>query len=100
MQPLMYNIPLYKVFPTKIWRQYVTHADNIFNIGRSLVDKVCYFKLISWHSVATYIKNLLSNFIYSHSLYNCKYNNIKNELLFNKDKEYYDTCTIYSFSLR
>ncbi|XP_022312941.2 cytochrome P450 10-like [Crassostrea virginica] len=39
MQPLMYNIPLYKVFPTKIWRQYVTHADNIFNIGRSLVDK-------------------------------------------------------------
>ena len=56
MQPLMYNIPLYKVFPTKIWRQYVTHADNIFNIGRSLVDKVCYFK-ISWHFVVTYLKN-------------------------------------------
>lgn len=40
MQPLMYNVPLYKIVPTKIWKQYEKHADNIFKIGRSFVDKV------------------------------------------------------------
>ncbi|XP_048758643.2 cytochrome P450 10-like [Ostrea edulis] len=39
MQPLMYNVPLYKIVPTKIWKQYEKHADNIFKIGRSFVDK-------------------------------------------------------------
>ncbi|XP_061192018.1 cytochrome P450 10-like [Saccostrea echinata] len=39
MQPLMYNVPLYKIFPTKTWKQYEKYADNIFKIGRSFVDK-------------------------------------------------------------
>ncbi|OWF55008.1 cytochrome P450 10-like isoform X2 [Mizuhopecten yessoensis] len=39
MQPLMYNIPLYKVMPTKMWKQYEAYADNVMKIGRSFVDK-------------------------------------------------------------
>ncbi|XP_063428230.1 cytochrome P450 10-like [Mytilus trossulus] len=39
MQPLMYNIPLYKIYPTKTWRQYEEYTDNILRIGRSFVDK-------------------------------------------------------------
>lgn len=41
MQPLMYNVPLYKIYPTKTWRQYEEYTDNILRIGRSFVDKVC-----------------------------------------------------------
>ncbi|CAG2253475.1 Cytochrome P450 10 [Mytilus edulis] len=39
MQPLMYNVPLYKIYPTKTWRQYEEYTDNILRIGRSFVDK-------------------------------------------------------------
>jgi hypothetical protein len=41
MQPLMYNLPLYKIYPTKTWKQYEKYTDNILKIGRSFVDKVC-----------------------------------------------------------
>nr|XP_022312942.1 LOW QUALITY PROTEIN: cytochrome P450 10-like [Crassostrea virginica] len=40
MQPLTYNLPVYKVFPTSEWKQFQTHADNVFRIGRSFVDKI------------------------------------------------------------
>lgn len=40
MQPLMFNFPFYKIFPTKTWKQFEHHADNIFKIGRSFVDNV------------------------------------------------------------
>lgn len=39
MQPLMYNAPIYKVFPTKQWNQFVNYADNVINIGRSFVER-------------------------------------------------------------
>ena len=45
MQPLTYNLPVYKVFPTSEWKQFQTHADNVFRIGRSFVDKV-FFKFL------------------------------------------------------
>ncbi|XP_061192063.1 cytochrome P450 10-like [Saccostrea echinata] len=40
MQPLTYNFPLYKIIPTKEWKQFQTYADNVFRIGRSFVDKI------------------------------------------------------------
>lgn len=39
MQPLMYNLPIYKIYPTKTWKQYEQYTDNILKIGRSFVDK-------------------------------------------------------------
>ncbi|XP_076110154.1 cytochrome P450 10-like isoform X1 [Mytilus galloprovincialis] len=39
MQPLMYNLPIYKLYPTKTWKQYEQYTDNILKIGRSYVDK-------------------------------------------------------------
>lgn len=36
----MFNFPFYKIFPTKTWKQFEHHADNIFKIGRSFVDNV------------------------------------------------------------
>uniref|UniRef100_K1RVD6 Cytochrome P450 10 n=1 Tax=Magallana gigas TaxID=29159 RepID=K1RVD6_MAGGI len=38
MQPLMFNFPFYKIFPTRTWKQFEKHADNIFKLGRSFVD--------------------------------------------------------------
>ena len=40
MQPLMYNVPLYKITPTKLWKKYEACADNVLAIGRSFVMKV------------------------------------------------------------
>ena len=40
MQPLMYNVPLYKITPTKLWKKYESYADNVLSIGRSFVEKV------------------------------------------------------------
>uniref|UniRef100_A0A8W8N4Z2 Cytochrome P450 10 n=1 Tax=Magallana gigas TaxID=29159 RepID=A0A8W8N4Z2_MAGGI len=39
MQVLMYSLPIYKIFPTKDWRQYVNYCDNVFRIGKSYVNK-------------------------------------------------------------
>ncbi|XP_046366124.2 cytochrome P450 10-like [Haliotis cracherodii] len=39
MQPLMYNLPIYKVFPTKLWKQYEAYSDNVLECGRYFVDK-------------------------------------------------------------
>lgn len=40
MSPLTFNFPFYKIFPTSEWRQFQRHADSVFRIGRSFVDKV------------------------------------------------------------
>lgn len=40
MQPLMYNLPIYKIFRTKLWKQFEFHADEVMRIGRLFVDKV------------------------------------------------------------
>ncbi|KAK7488462.1 hypothetical protein BaRGS_00020247 [Batillaria attramentaria] len=39
MQPLMYNLPIYKIFRTQRWAQYEHHADQVMRIGRIFVDK-------------------------------------------------------------
>uniref|UniRef100_A0A0L8I0D2 Cytochrome P450 n=1 Tax=Octopus bimaculoides TaxID=37653 RepID=A0A0L8I0D2_OCTBM len=39
MQPLMYNAPIYKIFPTKQWNQFVNFADNVMNIGKTFVER-------------------------------------------------------------
>lgn len=36
----MFNFPFYKIFPTRTWKQFEKHADNIFKLGRSFVDNV------------------------------------------------------------
>lgn len=40
MQELMYSLPIYKIVPTKMWKQFETYCDNVFQIGRSYVNKV------------------------------------------------------------
>ncbi|ELU08568.1 hypothetical protein CAPTEDRAFT_134490, partial [Capitella teleta] len=40
MQPLMYNLPVYKIYPTKTWRKYEKHGDTVFGIGLDMVTKV------------------------------------------------------------
>ncbi|ELT96518.1 hypothetical protein CAPTEDRAFT_143013 [Capitella teleta] len=40
MQPLMYNFPMYKIYPTKTWRQYEKHGDIVVGIGLDMVRKV------------------------------------------------------------
>ena len=40
MQPLMYNLPTYKLFPTKRWQEYEFHSDQVMKIGQTFVDKV------------------------------------------------------------
>ncbi|XP_048761818.1 cytochrome P450 10-like [Ostrea edulis] len=39
MQELMYSLPIYKIVPTKMWKQFETYCDNVFQIGRSYVNK-------------------------------------------------------------
>ncbi|XP_041357475.1 cytochrome P450 10-like [Gigantopelta aegis] len=38
-QPLMYNLPLYKYFPTKLWKAYEKYFDNVLTLGTHFVDK-------------------------------------------------------------
>lgn len=40
MQPLMYNVPVYKIWPTKTWKIYEGYADRVLQIGQTFVDKV------------------------------------------------------------
>ena len=39
-QPLMYNLPIYKLYKTKLWKKFEHHADNVFKLGKYFVDKV------------------------------------------------------------
>ena len=40
MQPLMYNVPVYKMYEHKGWREYETYTDNLLSIGLDFVNKV------------------------------------------------------------
>ena len=50
MQTLLYNLPVYKYFPTKTWKEYEQYCDNVFRIGRSYINKVskCVIHLLQW----------------------------------------------------
>ena len=50
MQPLMYNVPIYKLYPTPTWRKYRHHADEVLRIGQKFVDRVsvCVFFILRW----------------------------------------------------
>ncbi|CAH1797213.1 unnamed protein product [Owenia fusiformis] len=39
LQPLMYNVPIYKIYPVDKWKKYTAHADNVMAIGQQFVDK-------------------------------------------------------------
>ncbi|KAK6179576.1 hypothetical protein SNE40_011903 [Patella caerulea] len=39
MQHLMYNLPLYKLFPTTKWQAFEKYSDRIMEIGREFVNK-------------------------------------------------------------
>lgn len=39
MQPLMYNAPTYKIYPTKLWRKYEQYANNVISIGRTFIER-------------------------------------------------------------
>lgn len=39
LQPLMYNLPIYRFWATKTWSEFENYTDNIMNIGNALVEK-------------------------------------------------------------
>ncbi|XP_074649828.1 cytochrome P450 10-like [Tubulanus polymorphus] len=39
MQPLMYNMPVYRYYPTQLWKKFSSHLDSVFAIGQMYVDK-------------------------------------------------------------
>ncbi|XP_052774681.1 cytochrome P450 10-like [Mya arenaria] len=39
LQPLMFNVPLYKIYPTKLWKKFEYHSDNVFRLGRYFINK-------------------------------------------------------------
>lgn len=39
MQPLMYNAPTYKIYPTKLWRKFESYANNVISIGRMFIER-------------------------------------------------------------
>ncbi|RUS78676.1 hypothetical protein EGW08_013564 [Elysia chlorotica] len=39
LQPLLYNLPFYKLFPTKMYKTFEGHSDKLFEIGHGLVEK-------------------------------------------------------------
>ncbi|KAK7100964.1 cytochrome P450 10-like [Littorina saxatilis] len=62
MQPLMYNLPIYKLFPTQKWRQYQFHSDRVIKIGQSFVDKkVDALKKGEVGNTSAFLSGLLSN---------------------------------------
>lgn len=60
MQVLMYSLPIYKIFPTKDWRQYVNYCDNVFRIGKSYVNKVILLCIMITKTELNLKKKLLS----------------------------------------
>ena len=40
LQPLMYNVPLYKLYKTSLWKKFEYHADKVFELGRYFIEKV------------------------------------------------------------
>lgn len=40
LQPLMYNVPIYKLYKTKLWKKFEYHSDKVFELGRYFIDKV------------------------------------------------------------
>ncbi|XP_053395219.1 cytochrome P450 10-like isoform X2 [Mercenaria mercenaria] len=39
LQPLMYNVPTYRIYRTKLWRKFEYHADKVFELGRYFIEK-------------------------------------------------------------
>ncbi|XP_013393784.1 cytochrome P450 10-like [Lingula anatina] len=38
MQPLLFNLPIYKVYPTKLWRQFEHFSDKVLELGQQFVN--------------------------------------------------------------
>ncbi|XP_052273443.1 cytochrome P450 10-like [Dreissena polymorpha] len=39
LQPLMFNVPIYKLYPTKLWKKFEYHSDAVFQLGRYFINK-------------------------------------------------------------
>ncbi|KAL4236526.1 hypothetical protein ACF0H5_004911 [Mactra antiquata] len=39
LQPLMYNVPTYRLYRTKLWKKFEYHADKVFELGREFIEK-------------------------------------------------------------
>lgn len=39
LQPLMYNVPTYRIYRTKLWKKFEYHADKVFELGRYFIEK-------------------------------------------------------------
>ncbi|KAL5022073.1 hypothetical protein ScPMuIL_001228 [Solemya velum] len=39
MQSLTYSLPLYKIYPTQLWKQFESNTDNVRRLGRFYVEK-------------------------------------------------------------
>ena len=42
MQPLMYNMPIYKIYEHKGWKVFEKYTDELLRVGLEFVNKVCY----------------------------------------------------------
>jgi hypothetical protein len=40
MQPLMYGLPFYKLYPSKAWKTYEAYADRVIGLGQKFVNRV------------------------------------------------------------
>ena len=38
--PLLYNVPIYKVYPTKTWREFSASLSRVIEIAQKYIDKV------------------------------------------------------------
>ncbi|XP_035825683.1 cytochrome P450 10, partial [Aplysia californica] len=56
LQPLLYNLPFYKLWKTQLWQEFESYSDNIMEIGHHMVEKVrlyWVFAVIIYTSTAT-----------------------------------------------
>ena len=40
LQPLLYNLPTYKIYKNKLYREFESYNENILDIGQSMIEKV------------------------------------------------------------
>ena len=41
-QPLMYKPPVYKIYPTRAWRQFEGYADRVADCARQFINKASF----------------------------------------------------------
>ncbi|GFN88099.1 cytochrome p450 10 [Plakobranchus ocellatus] len=61
LQPLLYNLPIYKLVPTKMYKKFEGHADKLFEIGHHLVEKKMSEMQTDSESKSDFLQYLMDN---------------------------------------